>query len=484
MSTEVDDKRYQAEPGSIIAGKYEVEREVGRGGMGRIVVARHLQLEERVALKFLLAPDERAEEFRARFLREAQITAKLRGGNVARTLDFGVTDRGDPFIVMEYLEGINLRELLRDSGSLPVDVAVDYAIQACTGLAEAHRLHVVHRDLKPANLFLTKHLDGGDLVKILDFGVSKLRTLAHAKADLTAAGTILGSPKYMAIEQLSQSTEVDERADVWSLGAILYHMLAGHPPFEGKSTTAVCMAIMNGVEPPSLCGARPEIPGLLERAVLRCLERDVEKRTPNVAVLARDLAEATGAEGLALAAKAVEDVLAQPASMSSSGPFQGFGRTGGFAAATGRHRAVGRSEASRSSAGSVSKGSEPFGANRSRRMLVLVVVVLMGGVVAFLWLGRDPEPNATVPSAESSRMSASAAMVVDAAVPLEDVAVDVDALEALEAGALEADAPPRVIPRPARVPVRVQTPPAATPTPPATPPATPKQTSDPFGSRY
>ena len=496
MPKEGDKKQYQIEPGSIIAGKYEVEREIGRGGMGRIVAARHQQLEERVALKFLMAPEDRAEEFNARFLREAQVTAKLRGAHVARTLDFGVTDHGDPFIVMEYLDGINLRELLRESGPLPIDVAVDYAMQACTGLAEAHRLHVVHRDLKPANLFLTKHLDGGDLVKILDFGVSKLRSFTAAKSDLTAAGTMLGSPKYMAIEQLNQAAEVDERADIWSLGAILYHMLVGHPPFDGKNTASVCMAIMSGQDPPSMCEKRPEIPAALERAVLRCLSRNLDERTPNVAVLAREMAEGSGIEGLEAMAQAVEDVLVQPKSLGSTGQIRAFGKTGAFASATGRHRAAGASDDSGSSKGaSRSAGSQddtgPSGAvasappgDKGRRALLLVAVgvVFVGGASAFALSGEDPPSVAPEPSS----------LVAPSASPVPEAAPAVDAASSSAvAGDAAPDGPADAAPEAAKPPppVRVvgRPPPprttAASPATTAAPPAT-KKPEDTFGSRY
>jgi serine/threonine-protein kinase len=496
MPKEGDKKQYQIEPGSIIAGKYEVEREIGRGGMGRIVAARHQQLEERVALKFLMAPEDRAEEFNARFLREAQVTAKLRGAHVARTLDFGVTDHGDPFIVMEYLDGINLRELLRESGPLPIDVAVDYAMQACTGLAEAHRLHVVHRDLKPANLFLTKHLDGGDLVKILDFGVSKLRSFTAAKSDLTAAGTMLGSPKYMAIEQLNQAAEVDERADIWSLGAILYHMLVGHPPFDGKNTASVCMAIMSGQDPPSMCEKRPEIPAALDRAVLRCLSRNLDARTPNVAVLAREMAEGSGIEGLEAMAQAVEDVLVQPKSLGSTGQIRSFGKTGAFASATGRHRAAGASDDSGSSKGaSRGAGSQddtgPSGAvasappgDKGRRALLLVAVgvVFVGGASAFALSGEDPPSVAPEPSS----------LVAPTASPVPEVAPAVDAASSSPvAGDAAPDGPADAAPEAAKPPppVRVvgRPPPprttAASPATTAAPPAT-KKPEDTFGSRY
>jgi serine/threonine-protein kinase len=171
---------------------------------------------------------------------------------------------------------------------------VDYIIQACEGLAEAHSFAVVHRDLKPSNLFLTTRRDGTELVKVLDFGISKANLVVSAELeDLTAAGALLGSPKYMSPEQLTNTAHVDERSDVWSLGVVIYEMLAGVPPFVADTHAATCVRVL-GTEPPaSLCAKRSDVPPELEAAIFRALERDLTRRTPNVAEFAEDLVDAS-----------------------------------------------------------------------------------------------------------------------------------------------------------------------------------------------
>lgn len=480
-------------PGTIIAGKYQVERQIGKGGMGCIVSARHLQLEETVALKFLLAPDDRAEEFQQRFLREARVTAKLRGEHVARTLDFGVTEEGDPYIVMEYLQGITLRQLMRESGPLPLDVAVHYALQVCEGLAEAHRSDVVHRDLKPANLFLTKNLDGGDLLKILDFGVSKLRNFAAAQADLTEVGTLIGSPRYMAIEQLVRAGDVDERADVWSLGAIVYEMLAGRPPFDGKNTAAVCMTIMRGWDPPPIRERREDVPEALERAVLRCLSRDLDERTPNVAVLARELAVTSGIEGAPAVAKAVEDVLTlQPLSLTSSGQLRSFGQSGSCPSASARPPIGGDdetlAEASRvSTSGLISDPPPSRAASRKRLAAVVGLALAVVAVASVIGFGRQHADangapaaanaggdRAEPPAVGSTAPSVSSEAVVEAMVP------DASATEAGDACADAQDASPPPRGKRWHAP-RWSPPPKEAP---KTPEPAPPEEPDPFSSRY
>jgi serine/threonine-protein kinase len=471
-------------PGAVIDGKYRVERRIGQGGMAYIVAARHLQLDEIVALKFLVTPEGREEEFRVRFLREAQVTAKLRSPHVVRTLDFGVTEEGSPFIVMEYLEGITLRQLLRDVGPLPIDVAVGYAVQTCEGLAEAHRHGVVHRDLKPANLFLTKDLGGGDLVKILDFGVSKLRNFAAAQSDLTAAGTLLGSPRYMAVEQIVRAGDVDTRADIWSLGTILYEMLVGHPCFAGNNTATVCAAIINGVSQMPMREARPEIPEELERVVLRCLHRDLDERTPDVAILATELVSATGLEELIGGAKAVEDVL-QASSLSRTGRVRAFGQTGSHPSASGSHR-----PAANRDSGSVPRPSEESAASEvgarsrhPRRALVAVASVLaVGGAVAVLFSRAGQEEavvaTAEVPPSAQPREAEPATKSADER-DAEVIALDGGVTDARREDEASSPRSRSQVPSRHRPPPDGAAVPAVSPPPPAAP-----TTLDPFGSRY
>jgi eukaryotic-like serine/threonine-protein kinase len=278
-------------PGTVLAGKYRVERLLGEGGMGWVVVATHLQLEQRVAVKFLHASHARdTSEAVPRFLREARAAARIQSEHVARVSDFGTLDNGAPYLVMEYLEGEDLESLLRTRGALPADLVVDYAMQACEGLGEAHAAGIVHRDLKPANLFLAKRSDGSVRVKLLDFGISKLAAPAGApEVAMTSTQALMGSPLYMAPEQMRSSKKVDGRADIWSMGVILYEMLAGRPPFDGETLPVVCARIL--AEPPTpLRSVQSNVPPALEAVVMRCLEKEPQQRFYDVAALARALA--------------------------------------------------------------------------------------------------------------------------------------------------------------------------------------------------
>lgn len=280
--------------GDVLVGKYQVEAILGQGGMGVVVSAMHLQLQERVALKFLRPGAGRTDEFNARFLREAQVTAKLRNEHIVKVSDVGVLESNAPYMVMEYVSGVDLRRIMRTDGLMPIPRAVDYIIQACEGLAEAHAIGIVHRDLKPSNLFVTHRRDGTDLVKVLDFGISKANLiLAEELEDLTAAGALLGSPKYMSPEQLTNTAQVDERSDVWSLAVVLYEMLVGSPPFVADTHAATCVRVLGQEPPASITERREDVPRELEDAIFRALERDMSLRTANVADFAEQIVTAT-----------------------------------------------------------------------------------------------------------------------------------------------------------------------------------------------
>ncbi|MBI5543326.1 MAG: protein kinase, partial [Deltaproteobacteria bacterium] len=273
-------------PGNVIAGKYRVEHLLGMGGVGVVVAARHLQLEQQVALKFL-KPSEGDAETRLRFLREAKAVVRLKSEHVGRVLDFGALDDGAPFIVMELLEGNDLSSVLKVRGPLPVADAVEYLLQALEAVAEAHGLGIVHRDLKPANLFLATRADGTSAIKVLDFGLSKVTGVDSAGLDVTHTTAVFGTPLYMSPEQLVSARSVDARGDLWALGCILYEALAGKTPFGDptRSVAEVFGAVLHG-SPASLLQLRPEVPAELEAVVLRCLEKDREKRFANAAELA------------------------------------------------------------------------------------------------------------------------------------------------------------------------------------------------------
>jgi eukaryotic-like serine/threonine-protein kinase len=278
------------QPGERIAGgKYTVEKIVAVGGMGVVLSAMHQQLGQRVAIKFLLPAAVRSDGAVPRFLREARSAARLQNEHVVRIIDVDTLPTGAPFMVMEHLVGADLGQLLELCGVLSLAEAADYVLQACEGIAEAHARGVVHRDLKPSNLFLTQRTDGSALVKVLDFGISKLtRDDGLVPGNLTSTLTVMGSPQYMAPEQIRSSKQVDPRTDIWSLGIILHELLAGSPPFDAQTIPGLCAQI--SADPPlPVQHARPDVPAAVEEIVLRCLEKDPALRYADVGELARAL---------------------------------------------------------------------------------------------------------------------------------------------------------------------------------------------------
>lgn len=279
--------------GDVVAGKYQVQRLLGRGGMGLVMAAMHVQLQEPVALKILLPSKAIEPGNRARFLREARVTARLHNEHIAQVMDIGILDSGAPYFVMEYLEGIDLKRLLAQHGPLEVPVAVNFVAQACEGIAEAHANRVWHRDLKPSNLFLTARFDGTDLIKVLDFGVSKACMPGKDDSYATAAGEILGSPAYMSPERLEPETDtVDARSDVWSLAVILYELLAGRPPVWNENPALLVAAVFAGKPYVPLRATRPGVPAALDDAIARALRFNPADRTPDVAAFVSDILSA------------------------------------------------------------------------------------------------------------------------------------------------------------------------------------------------
>jgi serine/threonine-protein kinase len=277
--------------GDILAGKFRIERVLGVGGMGVVVSAMHIHLDERVAIKFLLPEALANAEAVARFGREARAAVKIKSEHVARVIDVGALETGSPYMVMELLRGNDLSVVIREQGALPIHVAVQYVLQACEALAEAHAIGIVHRDLKPANLFLTARADGSPCIKVLDFGISKVASVSGSGSDMgmTRTQSIMGSPLYMSPEQMASSRDVDQRADVWAIGCVLYELMTGRVPFEAETMPQLCTLILHQ-EPPHPRSVRPEVPDGLAEAILRCLRKDRAQRYPNVAALAMDLA--------------------------------------------------------------------------------------------------------------------------------------------------------------------------------------------------
>jgi serine/threonine-protein kinase len=276
------------EVGSVIDGKYRIEALLGEGGMGVVLAAHHEILDQRVAIKILTAQDKNAL---SRFLLEARATAQLRSEHVARIMDVGSLPTGEPFIVLEYLEGCDLAELIYLDGRLPMPEAIDYVLQAMEGLAQAHALGIVHRDLKPANLFLATQPNGATTVKVLDFGISK--SIASRKSSsgvITGEHATMGSPTYMAPEQIRSAKHVDMRSDIWSLGVVLFELLSGRTPFPRESVGEIFASILERDAPSLTTVLRGGVPAALSDAVARCLRRDREERFPNVAAFARAIA--------------------------------------------------------------------------------------------------------------------------------------------------------------------------------------------------
>jgi len=273
-------------PGDVLAGKFEVERVLGAGGMGVVVAARHTQLDQRVALKFLLPAACEVPGAVTRFLREGKAAARITSEHVARVVDTGVLDGGAPYLVMEYLEGKDLGLILQERGALTVAETLEYVLQASEAIVEAHALGIVHRDLKPANLFLTQRKDGSPLVKVLDFGISKDQGGSHR--NLTSASVLMGSPRYMSPEQMLSAKDVDARTDVWALGVILYELLTGRPVWEADTVQGLC-ALITSSPVPSLRDRAPGVPPLLERVVNQCLAKQLDQRIQSVADLASAL---------------------------------------------------------------------------------------------------------------------------------------------------------------------------------------------------
>jgi serine/threonine-protein kinase len=273
--------------GDVIAGKYRLERVAGEGGMGIVYAAEHLVLRQRVAVKVLLPDAATSEMVVERFAREAQANARIQSEHVARVMDAGSTATGAPFLVMEYLEGCDLEELLSVEGPLPLTDVVDYLMQALEALAHAHAVGLVHRDIKPANLFLACRPDGGNVIKMLDFGISKAIRSRPEEKVLTGQA-VLGSPVYMSPEQLRNAKDIDARADIWSLGVVAYELLAGKPPFDGDGVGEIFAAILEkDPEPVHIVNWR--LPPEISSVIAKCLQRKVEDRWADAAALARAL---------------------------------------------------------------------------------------------------------------------------------------------------------------------------------------------------
>jgi serine/threonine-protein kinase len=276
--------------GTVLLGKYRVESIIGEGGMGGVLKAWHIDLDEPVAIKVLLPEMMERNEIVQRFMREAKAAVKLKGEHVARVLDVGKLEgdvdgklEGTPYIVMEYLDGADLNAILKHYGAQEPAMAVDLMLQACEALGEAHSLGIIHRDIKASNFFITQPEGQPPLLKVLDFGIA---TTPKGTSDLTDGGSVIGTPAYMAPEQMRSSRLADARSDIWSLGVVLYESLEGARPFRSEAYSDLCLKV--GMDPPEPM-VQPNVPEALRAVVMKCLEKPVERRYQSVAELAFDL---------------------------------------------------------------------------------------------------------------------------------------------------------------------------------------------------
>jgi eukaryotic-like serine/threonine-protein kinase len=400
------------EIGAVIAGKYRVERVIGKGGMGVVVAASQPELARTVAIKLIRSDSSDDRSAMARLLREAKAAASIQSEHVARVLDVGTLDSGVPFIVMEYLEGSDLQTLLDRDGALRPSDAVDYLLQACEAIAEAHRNGIVHRDLKPANLFIARLPGGRPCVKVVDFGISKAIGRETGEP-LTQPASVVGSLYHMAPEQM-RGGPVDARTDVWALGLLLYEMLSGRKPFGNQAWPAVAAQVLSDgpLLPTPIDGVSDE----LSAVVQKCLSRAPQQRYGTVAELAVALSRfgsrkahlslerivllATSTGSLsALALEPTEPARDSVPAFYETRPVPGGGFSGGAAAGfapvpLSRSSAATPAGATPATPFPVSTGPRPGAASPSRFRAVLgaaAALALLASALFWAW-PSSPEP--------------------------------------------------------------------------------------------
>jgi serine/threonine protein kinase len=386
--------------GDVLAGKYAVEGIVGRGGMGVVFAARHLELDERVAIKLILADEgPNGGEFVARFLREAKLASKIKSEHVVRVIDVARLETGAPYIVMELLEGQDLAELLARGGPFPVERAALFVLQACEALAEAHALGIVHRDLKPANLFLTTRRDGRPCVKVLDFGISKLVGAEPAQS-MTKTSALMGSPLYMSPDQLIQARDVDARSDIWAMGVTLFELLTGRHPFQAEEAPQLIAQILHAPAP-ALRSLVPGAPLGLEAVVSGALVKDRNQRTQDITAFAAGLAPYAGDIGR----YSVERI---------SGLLERSSRLSGSALTSSGQWSP--SSQTPSGTASATSGGSSLDLRTTRRpsralpaLLLLGVLVAAGGVASWWLLLRAPPAQPAADAPDDAAVAASSA---------------------------------------------------------------------------
>ena len=294
--------------GQTLAGKYLIEKLIKNGGMGSVYVGKHVLMDKTVAIKVLrpsLALDDNVVR---RFSREAKAASRISHPHAVSVTDFGESENGVVFLVMEYLDGRTLKEIIKSEGPMKLARAIEIIRQVAGALDAAHEQGVVHRDLKSDNIMLSQ-TNGGDWAKVLDFGIAKIQQSETHDADITAANLVIGTPQYMSPEQCSQSTAIDARSDIYSLGIIIYEMLAAQLPFTGESPTVIMMKQVQE-PPPSILDARPELPGSIAQVISKALAKQPQDRYQTAGELSRALTEAASA--------ATAAIFAAPATVAST----------------------------------------------------------------------------------------------------------------------------------------------------------------------
>jgi serine/threonine protein kinase len=278
--------------GTVLDSRYRLDKMIGKGGMGTVYLATHLFLQTPVAIKILHRHWSGDSSVLERFRREARASAQIRHPNIVSVTDYGVTaDAGLAYIVMEFLEGIDLRERIKREKQLSYMEALTIVEQTCAAMQAAHNVGIIHRDLKPDNIWLQKGEEGAERVRVLDFGIAKLRNIADTNT-LTQTGMVIGTPYYMSPEQC-RGENIDNRSDIYSLGVVIYEMLTGRIPFEGANPVQVVLK-HNSAPPPPLSAFRPDMPPELERVTLRALAKEPDARQQSAHELAREFREALG----------------------------------------------------------------------------------------------------------------------------------------------------------------------------------------------
>ena len=484
--------------GEVIDGRYLIEERLGEGGMASIYRATHLQLDQPVAIKVASESLLSMPGIVERFLQEARAATRLKTPHVARVHDVGKLTSGAPYMVMELLEGRDLDAVLREDFPLPVTQAVDYVLQACEALAEVHGRGMGHRDVKPGNLFVVRGADGRPWVKLIDFGIARAVSPVADDSRLTQPHLVMGSPRYMAPEQIEAAFSVDERADIYSLGVVLYELLTGQTPFEGETLLDFLYAATKAERvPPSRLNA--DVPRGLDTVVLECIEAQAANRFANVAELASALVPFGDARAHGRAENVQLVLTTANRDTGRSRPYEpSTSRTNERSRIARRPRLMETLEPQKKRGGG------------GGAMLAVGAIALT--IAAFIFVRAKPlpsEPEQPEPSASATTNAGVAEPSPEPEPPKADAIEEENAKEkeepkpAVTEKSRGADKPketpkPKPVPAPTPSPTPIPPPPAATPTPSPTPipapsptpipseiePPQPPPETDPFDTTY